>query len=58
MVQKMYDNGRQWSTTLELQHAIWAAWNIIEVEIFNNLIKSMPKRMKLLFKADGDTIKY
>lgn len=58
LVRDVYDNARQYTTTKELETAILAAWDRLTMDTLENLIRSMPNRMKKVFKANGDVIDY
>lgn len=58
MVRDVYDNGKQYTTVAELREAIKSAWNNVTAKSLENLNKSMVKRMKMVFKNDGNTINY
>ena len=58
MVRDVYDNGQQYSNTKELETAILAAWDRVSMDYLTKLIKSMPKRMKEVFKTNGNIINY
>ena len=46
------------SGMLELEEGVEAEWNKIPAEVCQNLIGSMPRRIKAVLKPKGDYIKY
>jgi transposase len=50
---RVYENGKQFSSTNELRNAIFKAWIEIELEILQKLVKSMKKRIFDLIKQNG-----
>ncbi len=45
LVQRVYQNGRQFNTTLELEQAIYAAWDDVSLNTIADLIDSMKNRI-------------
>ena len=59
LVRRVYDNGRrQFNSAQELRAAIQTSWNSIELEVQENLVLSMPKRMYAVIRGGGKTTKY
>lgn len=58
LVRDVYDNCRQYNTTNELKKAIQKAWDRVTLNQLTNLANSMPKRVNLLIKNRGKSIKY
>ena len=57
LVRDVYEDCRQFSSTLELKKAIVEAWNRITLETLSRLIRSMPNRMIETLKMRGDITK-
>jgi transposase len=53
IVRRVYANNRQFQTVAELKTAILQAWGDIEVQLLENLIRSMPNRIFEVIKCGG-----
>lgn len=58
LVRRVYANGRQFGTILELKNTILEAWEECPQEYLNNLIDSMPNRIFELIQRNGDKTHY
>lgn len=58
LARRVYANGRQFSTVFELQKVIAMEWARIDQEYVRKLIKSMPKRMRMVLCHKGAPIPY
>ena len=52
-VRRVYANNRQFQTVAELKTAILQAWGDIEVQLLENVIRSMPNRIFEVIKCSG-----
>lgn len=58
LVRDVYADCRQFNSTQELKTAIQEAWDRVSDEKLKKLANSLPKRVNLLIKNHGKTIKY
>jgi transposase len=55
---KIYGNGKQYRTVLELKYAIKEAWATVERSTLESLINSMPNRIFSVIQVNGAQTKY
>lgn len=58
IVREVYRDNRQFSNVQDLKNAILQAWTNIPLLTLSNLVKSMPKRLLEVVKANGGPTKY
>lgn len=58
LVRRIYAEGRQYDSVNELKTAINEAWESIENSILENLVHSMPNRLRKVIEAKGNVIHY
>lgn len=57
LARDVYANARQFANVQELKNAIEAAWERLAIPVFQNLYKSLPKRMIAVIKKNGEIVK-
>jgi hypothetical protein len=58
LVRTIYAENKQYQTPAELKQAIWAAWNGLSLQIFQNHVNSMPNRIFQVINRNGDVTDY
>lgn len=58
LAQRVYKNGKQYSSKEELKRAILAEWQTMDKSYLTTLISSMKNRCIAVLKANGSTVKY
>ncbi|KAG2816009.1 hypothetical protein PC111_g13308 [Phytophthora cactorum] len=58
MASRVYAHGRQYDSVDQLEAAIFAAWDSIEQEYLQKLLKSMPRRCLAVIKGKDALTKY
>lgn len=58
MVRRIYANNKQYQTVNELKEAIQEAWDVIDPETIQNLIRSMPNRIFQVIERKGRATDY
>lgn len=58
LASKVYENGRQFNTVIELKDCIKGSWGEIEPDVLKNLVDSMPRRVFETIKSQGGHTKY
>lgn len=58
MAKKVYENGKQFSTVLELKAKIREVWENIPRNLLQNLVESMPTRIFEVVRKNGGHTKY
>ncbi|KAG6604479.1 putative retroelement [Phytophthora cinnamomi] len=58
MAAKVYAHGRQYHNVADLEAAIMAAWDAIQLDYLLKLVESMPRRCLAVIKKKGGLTKY
>lgn len=58
LARKVYPNGRQYQSVPELQKAILAAWETIDLAVLKGLVSTMPSRCIEVIERRGDKTHY
>lgn len=58
LANRVYGQDKQYSSLDKLEDAVFLAWDSIEVDILENLINSMPKRMGSVIFNQGNITEY
>ena len=58
MVQRVYDGGKQYATLAELKVALKKAWDDIDQKTLDDLLASMPNRLKECIERKGMKTRY
>ena len=58
LVRQVYKDNKQYNTRDELKTAIGRAWDELPIEVMNNHINSMPRRVQAVIDARGGSTKY
>ena len=58
LVRKVYTHGRQFKNVRDLKDAILVAWNEIELDTLQNVVKSMPDKLVSIIETKGGNTKY